>query len=437
MNTLASNRSATFLSVLLAASTPVIADDLSDDEKAALNAVEAKMAENSTTGLANLVGDDLNWTKILTTADDLLLGASKKFSIEESDGLYRLNIQYGENVNVRPADGGGSVSFWTWSLNGSVPVSEPSRESQLPTLNSLASGSTLKASLSWSRANIDTKVFAPIRDRTKWLPALLDGVRAERVTFACKKSLVNQLRGKGRLPPDQQANFDINKLSEPDIDEAFKVHQQDPNLENLVSADSVLVNSCAAEFAQSAIATEAIENSWETWRWQWGATAEIGQEDFSFLDATTFQQMEENRTTYAFGIAGSYLRTTEKTGQAFTAGVDLRHSFEQAEETMMCTDPDDESTCITGRFGAPTAQDTFVAKLEWKNQTNFKIMGDNNLSYTISANYDIDKDVFGVEMPLFLYQDKEGLGAGIRAGWRSDEDEFIIGFFFGQKFSLN
>lgn len=398
--------------------------------------------------LQELVAEDIRdnvWTNFLSVADQSFSGDNKQLFLDFQDGVYRLNFDLGTKNNVQ-ANSRRAV-FTTFSLNGSVPVSNKDTQSKLPTLNALANGSTLKLTFSrtivpfqaeyWTddRINVWTSTYKSLA-----IAEVMSGTASATCLEATSWNYYARAYGRSKAN-DTPKEVRIAELQQLINDGQLPAYTDKAGLafqsvDKLLPTDEGTVIACMPKTAARDFWIPA-ESDDLPWIHSFGASATIGQEDFSYTDVVTFGAQTATETTYAFSAFGRLERGNDLGGTSISAAIELQHAFKENDPSTVCRDPDDMATCVEAVFGPPQAEDSFVAKVSYASVLKgITILGDKPVALSLNANYNIDNDVWGLEAPVFLYRDDKNLGAGVRAGWRSDTDNFEVGFFVSHKFSF-
>ena len=205
------------------------------------------------------------------------------------------------------------------------------------------------------------------------------------------------------------------------------------NLDKMLAANAATVEACATSDATKRLWQQVDDRLFIK---SYGLSAKVGQQSFNYIDPVAFDEVDTEKTIYAFGVFGRLQWGDVMGGRSIHAAVELKRSFNENDRTTECRGPDNERTCLEAVFGPPRAQNDFIARLEYADVTDIELIGGQKLAYRVNVNYDIDNDIFGIDAPIFLYRDSNNLGAGFRAGWRDDTDDLRIGFFISRKFSL-
>lgn len=397
---------------------------------------EPALAKNQQQLIADLLekgtGENL-WSSFLSVADSSFLADNKQFNLDLQGDIYRLNFDFGEKVDVRP--GKDKISVTTVAFNGSLPVSQSNNKERLPSLNDLANGSTLEFSFSKSYFSVPEEIWNPERYalwETNTERDIILSLTSGSATAACMSYVAERYwntivdpRGTKESTSEKQVAALRNAiLQDQDIVD---------DLDNVLTAEAAVIEACNQSQAVASVWNISEDKLKVT---TFGGSAKIGQEDFGFKDMVSFQDVEVSKTTYAFSAFARFQKGNDLGGRSLNLAVEFQHAFKDNDPSTVCRDPDDMATCVEAVFGPPQAEDSFVAKASYAHVLGFKVFGDKPAALSLNANYNIDNDIWGLEAPVFLYRDDKNLGAGVRAGWRSDTDNFEVGFFVSQKFSL-
>lgn len=103
---------------------------------------------------------------------------------------------------------------------------------------------------------------------------------------------------------------------------------------------------------------------------------------------------------------------------------------ESTTKAQLCTEIEGSTlqSCMILPFGAPERLEGMITHLEFR-----RLFGGPKEAQLVVApllSYDGAQDVWGVQLPLYLFRNKEGLfSGGLRFGWRSDEERFVGSVF--------
>ena len=173
--------------------------------------------------------------------------------------------------------------------------------------------------------------------------------------------------------------------------------------------------------------------------WLWGFTAAVGHDRFEHRDLD-FSEQKGERTPWGVYVSGGVMPFRELLYVG--GGYDYKRQWVDADARTLCrpatTTPQE---CFTGPFGRPVRQDTsdLFGVVRYMNETARLPFG-----LEVKAAYDFETDVYGAVTSLYLVADeKKNLRGGLRAGWKSDDDDpatdddnFTIGVFVGAAFSV-
>ncbi len=165
--------------------------------------------------------------------------------------------------------------------------------------------------------------------------------------------------------------------------------------------------------------------------WIWGGSGKAGSETFNYVEPATLAQRSVEET----GWSGKVFLAYRPRGKAFdhsvyTVSYSRGEAWKNREETTICPPGGAPATCVKGSAGPPVRTDTEVLSFEY--QRSLK-----DQAIAVRVSHDWGQDVSSVEVPIYLFRDKEGgLTGGVQLGWRSDEDEVVAGVFVSKAFSM-
>jgi hypothetical protein len=170
----------------------------------------------------------------------------------------------------------------------------------------------------------------------------------------------------------------------------------------------------------------------------WDINAAVGVNEFSFRDPLTFTEQEVRRTPYSFSASIGYLGGSRS--PFIAAGIERRRSYKAPNQRTLCPPPAPVGTteCTRDEFGPPARNDDTSAFALIRTLNLFGLTGANSpVALEIRAAYDIEDDVFGVEMPVYMVLDDKGrFRAGVRLGWDTDDRRLAVGVFIGAAFDF-
>lgn len=167
------------------------------------------------------------------------------------------------------------------------------------------------------------------------------------------------------------------------------------------------------------------EGELDAWGFFWGGTATLGRESFDYVDLDDFDKQSNNERPWAISLfIGRDFGQWTVTGR-----LKLEESYKNQDDITRCrpivgsTDLD----CRSGPLGPPNEENGRQASVEVRHQ-----IGD-SFGIAPAVHHDFEKDVTGINLPIFLWQDDKGqLTGGIRVGWRDDTDSTEFGLFVSQ-----
>jgi hypothetical protein len=166
-------------------------------------------------------------------------------------------------------------------------------------------------------------------------------------------------------------------------------------------------------------------------RWIWGANAKLGYQNFEFVDDVAVVKRKQNETPWAVG--GFIAYNPDALRAIFTLSVQYQDAFKDATNGTVCPPPNGSGEpliCLNGPVNVPIETKKKLVSLEARRDFGFAGVG-------MTATYDFEAKVFGVELPVYFVKDKDGkFSAGVKGGWRDDTHNFTAGVFVGTAFGL-
>lgn len=318
--------------------------------------------------------------------DEALAGRAnqpvKKASLEltalEGDGQATFQLQPGKDTDFRKVQANGrllTMKDMQWSLSFSSPLNEDGN-TDLATLDSLASGFKFEVNFSGSM----TKFNAPSNQSIDDLIFV--------AIQQCK------IRGDADCDKGNDDEFARKYLGDKTVDEGLAIHKGS---------------------------------------WRFGGTAAIGYDTFDYRDGSTLAELSESKASFSGGGYASYLVPNGLT--SMTARAEYQYGYEAGKKQILC--PGNPTNvviqCFNDPVGAPKKDKSLLVSFDLRHY-----LGDGlGIPMAISplVTYDVLDDVVGIDFPLYLVGDgKLGLSGGIRAGWRSDTKDAVVGIFVGKRF---
>lgn len=171
----------------------------------------------------------------------------------------------------------------------------------------------------------------------------------------------------------------------------------------------------------------------------WGLAATAGQSKRDYIDVAAFAKASESRT--AIAASGYVGLITSDYKWALRLKYDYLRDVKPAANGQICrasATAANMQECLEGALGRPTRSETNIASFELRHRFSL-LNGDNKIPVAIAPQitYDFDKKEYGIDVPVYLTQNKEGkLNGGIRFGYRSDTKDVGAGVFIGVPFQL-
>lgn len=167
-----------------------------------------------------------------------------------------------------------------------------------------------------------------------------------------------------------------------------------------------------------------------------GLDASLGEQTFDSLDRDAFETNTLNRTSWEvgayYGFVGPGLDWSLRARALYGVG------YTAPEEAEVCRMPDmsTDLECLSGPDGLPIRNETGLAQVELRKF--FDINDDTTIGVAPQVTYDIDEDEFDIDVPIYLATDDKGnLSGGLRLGYSTRDDDFVVGLFVGVPFNIN
>jgi hypothetical protein len=169
-----------------------------------------------------------------------------------------------------------------------------------------------------------------------------------------------------------------------------------------------------------------------------GLEGTIGYRKFQYLDAAAIALRSNEKIPWGLRAYGSLFPA--RTLASLTGAIEYQRAYEDQKAAIACPGPvaNTPILCLEGPNGAPKQKDKILGSLELRNQFNLKGNGlFKSVGLSTQLTYDIESDAFGIDVPIYLVPDEKGrLIGGLRFGYRTDKDDFVVGVFVGSAFSL-
>lgn len=169
-------------------------------------------------------------------------------------------------------------------------------------------------------------------------------------------------------------------------------------------------------------------------QWAWGSATTIGTKQYEFLTPNTTDKVDERRTPWSTQV---FVAVQRRHVGLFTLAVRYEDAYKAGDTTTNCPASGDASvvSCVTAPLDEPKKNEKTVATLEFRRSTELRGAP---IAFSPSVNYDFNNNVFGIDVPVYLWSNEKGrLTGGFKAGWRDDGDGIDIGLFVGTAFTLS
>ena len=162
--------------------------------------------------------------------------------------------------------------------------------------------------------------------------------------------------------------------------------------------------------------------------WFGGGSATIGREEFEYIDFDAFGAKEGNRHPWSLSVSAGRVVG----GWTVTGRIKVEESYKKERSATRCRPIPSSSdlNCISGPSEVPNRVHGRQVSVEFRRQ----LLG-GRVGVAPAVHHDVEMDVIGINVPIFLWQDSKGqLTGGFRVGWRSDTDASEVGLFISQPF---
>lgn len=292
-----------------------------------------------------------------------------------------VSIRIGDRWNAT-VDSQGVVEERAWSLTASSPLDKSSGQTSLASLDGLAGSTSLKAE--WRLMRVG---FGPVP------------------TDAQLRPLCNKARVANNLAPlaPEAVCDDTAFAGQPKLYEKYRL----------------------LALGKRPLATVYSFN------------AKAGTQSFDYIDTATLKSRSVEETPWSIGLDVTWYRLIDQ--DSFTVSIDRQAAWKAPSEVILCPGGGGVVTCVKGPPGPPVRKDTNLLGVEYRRFDAFRLGESKPIRFglALSATYDTEADVYGVEAPLYLVPNGDGLlSGGLRLGWRSDTDEVTLGVFVGAPLGL-
>jgi hypothetical protein len=305
------------------------------------------------------------------------MGPSIEFLSLSGDERVSLQLQGGSKRIPFKASGSRSLSIrqMQWKVTASSPLNKDAEFSDIATLDSLANGFKFEIGLSGQL----TKLFLASGD------SLNEAHQA--AIRKCERQRSADIADCTKLPKD---TADISRF----------------------------VN---------------LENGSHRGTTKWGANVAIGYNEFDYRDRNSLAELSEDKVGYA---AEAYVAHLFPSGETSISGhVAYELGYEAGKKQILCpfNAGPGPVQCFNDPASPPKKDKSLLIKFDLRQYLGEAL----GTSFAIAplVTYDTSDDVVGIDVPLYVISDGDfGLTGGIRAGWRSDTKDVVVGIFVGKAF---
>lgn len=165
----------------------------------------------------------------------------------------------------------------------------------------------------------------------------------------------------------------------------------------------------------------------------------IGTETFEYFDPATLASTSKRKTALSLG---AWLGVLPQLKSPFflIGGFEAKRSYTADKDATFCPAPSGPAPvkCTTGAFAPPAEEIDYKLSAKVRFTTNLGRDGDKlPLGAELSASYDLHDDTWGVELPVYVFIDKDnGLTGGLRGAYDSKNDKLELSIFIGKTFDF-
>lgn len=325
--------------------------------------------------------------------DRALQSTGAAFQVSASSGSGEVAIKLGRTVSDPRLRGGkeGWGTYTTWTATASAPLSTSGSTTDIGTLDAFTNSSKLK--VKWSQFR--TRLRNPLKT-SRW---------PEIVAVARERCL--QKAGKVK---------DLVKACNETVVRHELVQENAPELYD--------------EYLRLGFPP--------SWAMGYGIEGTIGYKKFKFLDPATVARDEQEK--FPLGAKAFFSLLPPDGLQAVTFAAEYQRGYKEKDGVVICpaTTGTTPTQCLTGPGGAPTLNEKLLGSIEYRRLFDLGEGGIlNSIGASIQVTYDALNNDFGIDLPIYLApNDKGQLTGGIRFGFTTKENDFLVGIFVGSAFSL-
>lgn len=172
--------------------------------------------------------------------------------------------------------------------------------------------------------------------------------------------------------------------------------------------------------------------------WDWSARAAVGYDEFTYYPLATLAKTTDEEVSWSAGV-GLTVYPFPRGSLAFD--LDYERSYDEGSKVTACPVPAPGATsvvCVPGPLSAPDLVDKVILATEARYLLPLRDSGlVRNLGFAPRLEIDLESSELAFDLPIYFAADAEaGLTGGVRLGYTTEEDEFILGLFIGKMFSI-
>ena len=160
------------------------------------------------------------------------------------------------------------------------------------------------------------------------------------------------------------------------------------------------------------------------------ASATLGSQSFEFFNTDNAEKSKTRKTVWSGELSVAALHIPS--AWLYRLAYRREHGYKASDDQLFCDPAQTGGPLVCQKLagGPPTKDDKDIITLEARRN-----WGSVGLAPKIS--FDLESDVTGVELPVYLVRNKDGqLTGGLVVGWRNDRDDVTVGVFVGTPFKF-
>lgn len=157
---------------------------------------------------------------------------------------------------------------------------------------------------------------------------------------------------------------------------------------------------------------------------------EVGREDASHIDATTFESVSETNTPFSIGAS---IGTVLPSGTLMGVGIEYKSVYRAGNQAEVCVPVGTNGAlqCRSGPLGMPTSREGAMLNAQVRRFLGSRIGVNPQFQYAVS-----DGD-WAINMPIYFAPDEDGgLVGGIVPGYDSETEDWTLQLTVGAAFRL-